>query len=95
MRLRLGLLRDTAAIEKQVAKEAEAKAKKQKLEAPTVKTEAQTKADKAAAAKEIGKSANDSRPAPVPKARIRPLRSQSHRLWCHFHQRDLPVRSWR
>ncbi len=73
MRLRLGLLRDTAAIEKQVAKEAEAKAKKQKLEAPTVKTEAQTKADKAAAAKEIGKSANDSRPAPVPKARIRPL----------------------
>lgn len=73
MRLRLGLLRDTAAIEKQVAKEAaEAKAKRQKLEAPTVKTEAQTKADQAAA-KDKGKSSNDSKATLVPKARIRPL----------------------
>ncbi|KAI9876402.1 MAG: hypothetical protein M1830_006600 [Pleopsidium flavum] len=72
MRLRLGLLRDTAAIEKQVAKEAaEAKAKKLKLEAPTVKTEAQTKADEAA--KEKGKTTAESKAATAPKARIRPL----------------------
>lgn len=44
MRFRLGLLQDTAAIEKQIAKDA-AEAKK----APTVKTEAQTKADEARA----------------------------------------------
>ena len=72
MRLRLGLLRDTASIEKQVAKEAaEAKARRQRAEAPTVKTEAQTKADEAA--REKGKSASDSKPSSAPKARIRPL----------------------
>lgn len=71
MHLRLGLLRDTASIEKQVAKEAaEAKAKKHKAEAPTVKTEAQTKADDA---KEKGRSVSDSKSSAAPKARIRPL----------------------
>lgn len=76
MRLRLGLLQDSAAIEKQAAREAaEAKAKKQKLEAPTVKTEAQTKADEAAAAakeneKEKGTTTAKTTP---PKPRIRPL----------------------
>ena len=44
MRFRLGLLQDTAAIEKQIAKDA-AEARKP----PTVKTEAQTKADEAKA----------------------------------------------
>ena len=49
MRFRLGLLQDRAALEKQAAREAaEAQAKKHKSEAPTVKTEAQTKADEAA-----------------------------------------------
>ena len=72
MRLRLGLLRDTASIEKQVAKEAaEAKARKQKAEAPTVKTEAQTKADEAA--RDKAKSESDSKSSSAPKARIRPL----------------------
>ena len=49
MRFRLGLLQDSAALEKQAAREAaEAQAKKHKSEAPTVKTEAQTKTDEAA-----------------------------------------------
>lgn len=73
MRLRLGLLQDSAAIEKQAAREAaEAKAKKQKLEAPTVKTEAQTKADEAAAAREKEKGTTTTKVTP-PKPRIRPL----------------------
>ena len=46
MRLRLGLLQDSAAIDRQIAREAaEAQAKKIKSETPTVKTEAQTRAD--------------------------------------------------
>ncbi|MCJ1358627.1 MAG: hypothetical protein MMC33_008627 [Icmadophila ericetorum] len=46
MSLRLGLLQDPASIERQIAREAaEAQAKKHKLEAPTVKTEEETKAD--------------------------------------------------
>lgn len=70
MRLKLGLLRDTASIEKQVAKEvAEAKARKQKADAPTVRTEAQTKADD----KEKSKSGSESKSSAAPKARIRPL----------------------
>ena len=45
MRLRLGLLQDPVAIEKQIAREAaEAQARKHKLEAPTVRTEAEQKA---------------------------------------------------
>ena len=73
MRLRLGLLQDAAAIDKQIAKEAaEAKAKKEKLEVPTVKTEAETLAEEAKAAKgqdtgsEKGKTATR-------KPKIRPL----------------------
>ena len=51
VRFRLGLLQDSAALEKQAARQAaEAQAKKHKHEAPTVKTEAQTKADEAAGA---------------------------------------------
>ena len=72
MRLRLGLLRDSAAIEKQIAREAaEAQAKKHKAQIPTVKTEAQMKAAEAAEAK-AQKAGRD--PAkPPPKPRIRPL----------------------
>ena len=62
MRFRLGLLQDTAAIEKQIAKDA-AEAKKP----PTVKTEAQTKLDEARA-KDIEKG-NE----PKKKPKIRPL----------------------
>ena len=44
MRLRLGLLQDPEVIEKQIAREAaEAQARKHKLEAPTVRTEAEQK----------------------------------------------------
>lgn len=71
MRMRLGILQDTAAIDKAHAKEAaEAAAKKHKLEIPTVKTEAQMKADEKVAAK-AGKESMESKPAPIP--RIRPL----------------------
>ena len=46
MQLRLGLLQDPAAIERQIAREAaEAQAKKHRLDAPTVKTEEETKAE--------------------------------------------------
>ena len=72
MRLRLGLLRDTGSIDKQIAKEAaESKARKLRAEVSTVKTEAQTKAGEAA--KEKGKGASDSKASSAPKARIRPL----------------------
>lgn len=72
MRLRLGLLQDTASIDKQIARDAaEAHAKRQKSEVPTVKTEAQTKADEAAVAKEKDKAAEKAKPASKP--RIRPL----------------------
>jgi optic atrophy 3 protein len=71
MRMRLGILQDTAAIDKAHAKEAaEAAAKKHKLEIPTVKTEAQMKADEKVAAK-AGKESTESKSAPIP--RIRPL----------------------
>lgn len=75
MRLRLGLLQDAKSIERQIAREAaEAQAKKLKLEIPTVKTEAQTKADEAAAAKAREKGAEKpSKVAAVPKPKIRPL----------------------
>ncbi|MCJ1225560.1 hypothetical protein MMC12_002209 [Toensbergia leucococca] len=74
MRLRLGLLQDTAAIDKQVAREAaEAQAKKHKLEIPTVKTEAQAKLEEATAAKEKEKGLEKIKPSLMPKARIRPL----------------------
>ena len=62
MRFRLGLLQDTAAIEKQIAKDA-AEAKKP----PTVKTEAQTKAEEARA------KDPDKTKEPKKKPKIRPL----------------------
>jgi hypothetical protein len=68
--MRLGILQDTAAIDRAHAKEAaEAAAKKQKLEIPTVKTEAQMKADEKAA--KAAKESAEPKPAPIP--RIRPL----------------------
>src|SRR5438045_199066 len=74
MRLRLGLLRDTATIDRMAAKEAaEAQAKKRKAEIPTVKTEAQMKADEAAAAKEKSSPAEKSRSSSTAGPRIRPL----------------------
>lgn len=75
MRLRLGLLQDAKSIERQIAREAaEAQAKKHRLEVPTVKTEAQTKADEAAAAKAKEKGTEKpSKAAAVPKPKIRPL----------------------
>ena len=73
MRLRLGLLNDAAAIEREAAKDAaEAAAKKKKqASAPTVLTEAQTKAEEKAGAK--AKKEADEPPKPAPKPRIRPL----------------------
>ncbi|KAL8940110.1 MAG: hypothetical protein Q9216_002991 [Gyalolechia sp. 2 TL-2023] len=72
MRLRLGLLQDHASIEKQIAREAaEAQAKRQKLEIPTVKTESQAKADEASLAAEKAKGAEKAKAASRP--RIRPL----------------------
>ena len=75
MRLRLGLLRDTAAIEKQAAKEeAEAAAKKHKHSIPTVKTKEQTVADEKSAAHIAQEKAKPTEPSkPAPKPRIRPL----------------------
>ena len=71
MRLRLGLLQDTAAMEKQATRAtAEAQAKKLKSETPTVRTEAQMKADEAA---EKDRSGDKSRSLLVPKPKIRPL----------------------
>ncbi|KAL6715831.1 class II myosin [Lecanora helva] len=61
MRFRLGLLQDTAAIDKQIAKEA-AEAKRP----PTVKTEAQTKADEA-------RDKESEKPKEKKKPKIRPL----------------------
>lgn len=71
MRLRLGLLRDTAAIEKQAAREAaDAAAKKKQLSIPTVKTESQTLADEKAAKE---KAKLPELPKQASKPRIRPL----------------------
>lgn len=72
MRLRLGLLQDHAAIDKQIAREAaEAQAKRQRQEALTVKAEAQSKADEAGVASEKTKGTEKVKPPPKPK--IRPL----------------------
>ncbi|KAJ9648386.1 hypothetical protein H2201_000494 [Coniosporium apollinis] len=66
--MRLGLLQDTAAIDRQVAREkADADAKKKAAQIPTVKTEAQTKADEEAA--KSGDTSADKKPKP----RVRPL----------------------
>ncbi|KAL8704543.1 MAG: hypothetical protein Q9201_002278 [Fulgogasparrea decipioides] len=72
MSLRLGLLQDRGAIEKQIAREAaEAQAKRHKQETPTVKMEAQTRANEAAAAKEKEKAPEKAKATSKP--RIRPL----------------------
>ncbi|KAL8872188.1 MAG: hypothetical protein Q9174_002141 [Haloplaca sp. 1 TL-2023] len=72
MTLRLGLLQDHAAVDRQIAREAaEALAKKQKQDIPTVKTEAQTKADESAVAKEKDRVSGKVKAASKPK--IRPL----------------------
>ena len=74
MRLRLGLLQDQAAIDRQIAREAkEAQLKKHKIEVPTVKTEAQTKVDEAAATKEKEKATDKTQPIQQAKPKIRPL----------------------
>lgn len=71
MRLRLGLLRDTAALEKQSAREAaEAAAKRHKHSVPSVKTEAQSIAEEKAARE---KAKSPEVPKSAPKPRIRPL----------------------
>lgn len=71
MRMRLGILQDTAAIDRAHAKEAaSAAAKKQKLDIPTVKTEAQMKADEKAAEKGT-KEKTEAKTTSKP--RIRPL----------------------
>jgi hypothetical protein len=73
MRLKLGLLQDQAAIERQVQRELkEVEKKRQALTAPTVKTEAETIADQAMTAqerKEVEKHVKEAHKPP----RIRPL----------------------
>jgi hypothetical protein len=72
MRLRLGLLRDTTAIEQQAAKEAaEAEARKFKPKTPTVKTEADVKAEGEAIQQAKQKAIEHAKSRPPP--RIRPL----------------------
>jgi hypothetical protein len=72
MRMRLGLLQDPAVIDRQIAKEvAAAEAARRREQAPTVKTEEETKADEALSDKDreaIKKKAEAAR-----KPRIRPL----------------------
>lgn len=69
MRLRLGSYQ-TLAAEKRAAREAEAQARKHKPQIPTVKTEAQVKAEEAAEAKAKEKPQDVAKPPPP---RIRPL----------------------
>lgn len=71
MRWRIGLLQDAAALEKQAARDAAKKeAERKQAQIPTVKTEAQVKAEEEAASKE--KSLEDKEKHP-PKPRIKPL----------------------
>jgi hypothetical protein len=72
MRLRLGLLRDTAAIERQASREAaEAEARRHQSKVPTAKTEGQSKAEEAATAKAKKEAIETAKAKPLP--RIRPL----------------------
>ena len=72
MRWRLGLLQDAASLEKQAQRDAAREvAKRHKHETPTVKTEAQTKVDEAAAAKAAKEPAEPARSKKEPT--IRPL----------------------
>ena len=73
MRLRLGLLQDPAVIERQIERELkEAEAKRKKEAVPTVKTEAETKADEEARKKE-GQQVKEHVKAQQKPPRIRPL----------------------
>lgn len=70
MRWRIGLLQDSAALERQAARDAAKKeAEKIKSKTPTVKTEAQTKADEEAASKLTA----EEKEKPHSKPRIKPL----------------------
>lgn len=72
MRLKLGLLRDTAAIEERAAKEAaDAAARKHRSRVPTVKTEAEVQAEKEATEEAKKKAIEEVKSKPLP--RIRPL----------------------
>ncbi|KAF2270720.1 hypothetical protein CC78DRAFT_539208 [Lojkania enalia] len=72
MRMRLGLLQDPAVIDRQIAKEvAAAEAARKKSQIPTVKTEAETKAEEALTAKEREEIRKKKEAAHKP--RIRPL----------------------
>ncbi|KAL8994388.1 MAG: hypothetical protein Q9169_005623 [Polycauliona sp. 2 TL-2023] len=72
MSLRLGLLQDHATIDKQIAREAaEAQARRQKQEIPTVKTEAQMRSDEKPMTKDRDKAPEKSKT--ISKPRIRPL----------------------
>ncbi|RMZ85049.1 hypothetical protein DV738_g169, partial [Chaetothyriales sp. CBS 135597] len=74
MRWRIGLLQDAAAVEKQAAREAAQDAAKRHKHTniPTVKTEAQTKAEEEAAAK-AAKEGTSEASKHKPQPRIRPL----------------------
>ena len=73
MRLRLGLLQESAAIQKQEVKEAaEAAAKRHKHPTQTIKTEAETIADEKAAAR-ARERAEETETKKAPRVRIRPL----------------------
>ncbi|KAI4146243.1 MAG: hypothetical protein LQ341_002143 [Variospora aurantia] len=72
MSLRLGLLQDRAAIDKQIDREAaEALAKRQKREIPTVKTESQAKAEESKSTADKAKGEEKTKISSKPK--IRPL----------------------
>lgn len=72
MRLKLGLLRDTAAIEEKAAKEAaEAAARRHRSKVPTAKTEAEIQAEKQATEEAKKKAVEEVKSKPLP--RIRPL----------------------
>jgi hypothetical protein len=72
MRLKLGLLRDTAAIEERAAKEAaEAAARSHRSKVPTAKTEAEIQAEKEATEEAKKKAIKEVKSKPFP--RIRPL----------------------
>ncbi|KAE8552263.1 hypothetical protein EYB25_006157 [Talaromyces marneffei] len=72
MRLKIGLLRDTAAIEERAAKEAaEAAARRHRSKVPTAKTEAEIQVEKQATEEAKKKAIEEVKSKPLP--RIRPL----------------------
>lgn len=71
MRWRIGLLQDSAALERQAARDAaKREAERKKAHIPTVKTEAETKAEAAEADREKAQEERDKHP---PKPKIKPL----------------------